>query len=488
MNPDGYQANVCAWRHAIECAAWEGRLTLAATVTNVLVISVDHYLLTALESKRYGRPLALDAVVRESVRNHHLVPLATFLSRRHNICHRSWRGLPWAMAGWIAQTLRQFDWLGTHVASIMCGLLILGLIHGSGANWIPYMYGLILTSAFCLVAIVFIVAQKLGLIDAPQMANLPTTGQFVALANVTKATSTILESLASASSCFELTYTRKHFEKAFASVVVPGRLLSSLDIEVLLKFMSRDRNVVEYDGRIIKFKLANNGPGSNTKLTAEDSAIASLKELIESLRTQTERVSSRLQGLTESAKMNVARGDTIAARAALRSRRLSQDVLETRLATLNQLEQVAAKIEQASDQAQLIHVLDMSSGILKSLNAKVGNVGRVEQVMERLQEQMFEVDEVGTILTADAAASTMDPSIDDEIDRLTTEDVQSDVANDISGSHDIVDLESRLKAITSTPREIVDMHKDIETLNVVDKSQETQQTDVGMRLRTPLVE
>lgn len=72
---------------------------------------------------------------------------------------------------------------------------------------------------------------------------------------------------------------------------------------------------------------------------------------------------------------------------------------------------------------EIIKVMDASASVMKDLNQKVGGVEAVENVVERLQEEMGKVDEVGKVLeeplNADAALD--EGEIDDELEAMEME-------------------------------------------------------------------
>lgn len=62
-NPDGYTANVAAWEEALQKAARAGLLYGPSDAHDTLSLMTGEGLLQSLETKEWGRPLALDAVI-----------------------------------------------------------------------------------------------------------------------------------------------------------------------------------------------------------------------------------------------------------------------------------------------------------------------------------------------------------------------------------------------------------------------------------------
>ncbi|WYZ45089.1 hypothetical protein EsH8_VIII_000405 [Colletotrichum jinshuiense] len=373
LNPDGFQANVSAWRQALARAAWEGRIASQVSAPNLLVVNVDEQLVRSLESKQFGRPLALGTVVREAVGEKDLYPLNEFLNAKDSIyAGKTWSQVPWSVVSWAA------------------GQLGFGGHSTSGEDKLPQ-------------------------------------GRFVVIKNVETTAKSLAERVTSADTRFDRTYTKSHFRKTFADSLVQDRKLSETDVDILLVFLSRDKGLVVYDGQVIRIKGSATDE-DETAITEEDAAVSSLKELIADMRQQTELLTNRVDELTVSAKEAVAKKNKVAALAALKSKKMTESSLEKRFATLNQLEDVAARIQQARDQVQLVKVMETSAGALKGLNEKVGGADRVGDVVDRLREQMGEVDEVGKIISEVGTAPVDEFEVDDELEAMEREEREKEEA------------------------------------------------------------
>lgn len=293
------------------------------------------------------------------------MPLQQFLKAKESIYYRSWSSLPWSIVSW---GLRQAG------------------IGGPGDN-------------------------------------LPK-GQFVILHNLEVVSKTFGEATADRTSPFERTFSKTHFQRTFAEgLLEKQQRLSEIDLEVLVTFLSRDKNMLATDGNTVKIRSGR----EDVVITQEDSAIASLKELMEDLTRQTEVLSRRIDELNVAAQDAVRRKNKIAALAALKSKKLAETNLSRRHDTLSQLEDVAVKIEQAADNVQLVKVMQSSTVALRSLNAQVGGADKVDEVLENLREQMGEVDEVGNIIAEAGPGATVDEAeVDDELEAMLAEERKKD--------------------------------------------------------------
>jgi charged multivesicular body protein 7 len=93
-NPNGFDANVSAWKAVLADACKAGKLP-----RDKLVLSTSDDLVSSLQTRDWGRPLALGVVVAEAVHSKDLYPLDTFISQATSIYHWSYAGaaLNWGL-------------------------------------------------------------------------------------------------------------------------------------------------------------------------------------------------------------------------------------------------------------------------------------------------------------------------------------------------------------------------------------------------------
>ncbi|KAI9836589.1 MAG: hypothetical protein M1819_001221 [Sarea resinae] len=77
-NPDGYAANISAWRTALSNATRAGLVPAPGASNDLLVLRTGAELLQELETRDWGRPLALGTVISEAVARKEMVPLSEF--------------------------------------------------------------------------------------------------------------------------------------------------------------------------------------------------------------------------------------------------------------------------------------------------------------------------------------------------------------------------------------------------------------------------
>ncbi len=131
-------------------------------------------------------------------------------------------------------------------------------------------------------------------------------------------------------------------------------------------------------------------------------------------------LSTRISTLSESAQKAINNKNRTSALAALRSKKLSEKTLMQRSETLAHLEEVYSKIGQAADQVAIVRVMEASTEVLRNLQAQVGSIDKVEDVMEGLRDGMGKVDEIGGVIGIGAqGGSVIDESaVDEELESL----------------------------------------------------------------------
>ncbi|KAG9660915.1 hypothetical protein KCU64_g2894, partial [Aureobasidium melanogenum] len=363
-NPDGYQANSRAWLRGLTAAARAGRLPPASTAAGQpshVVFGSGEELSRALNSQQWGRPLALGAVIQDAVERREFIPLDDFLNATKSVYAKSWIPSPWQVVSW--------------------GLKQVG------------------------------VASLFGASDKLSVGNL------VVMANVEEAANAIIAKASQLDqSTTSLIFSRSLFESEFAHVLDPTQhpeaALSTTDFDILLRYLSRDKPYLSFTSSTIKLKSTSES--APQPITQQDTDIANLRTLIKALETQVSALTDRITTLDISAREAVAAKRTIQAKSALRSKKLAETTLHTRSATLSQLEETFTAIQTAADQVAIVSAMSASAKVLKSLHAEVGGTEGVEEVVDRLRDEMENVDEVGRIINEANTSKVDEEDVDEE--------------------------------------------------------------------------
>lgn len=259
--------------------------------------------------------------------------------------------------------------------------------------------------------------RQIGVIDPNRGEDKIPKGNYVVMKNVEATSRELGETIAERTSRYDRVFTQAQFQTLFESVLAKDQRLSETDFDVLLKFLSRDKDMIEYNGNTVRIR----GVGEERGITEEDASIASIKELMDSLEHQVDLLDKRIGELDQDAKNAVLRKNRVTALAALKSKKRAESSLSTRYATLSQLEEVASRLQQASDQVQLVKVMESSASALQSLNVQIGGSERVGTTMDHLREQMSATDELTAILSEPTGDVVDEEEIDDELEALEME-------------------------------------------------------------------
>lgn len=192
-NPDGFAANTTAWMVALTKAARAGLIPSDGADRNTLSVRTGETLLQSLETKEWGRPLALRTVIDEAVSQRNMILYQEFVTARKSINSRNWTVQPW----WL------FSW----------GLKNLGLLNSStGVGILP-------------------------------------TASFVILPNVEEAASEIVNKMWSQNHIDRI-YPMSKFRTEAATILKSHNGLTESDLHLLLIYLARDKPKIIYDAEV----------------------------------------------------------------------------------------------------------------------------------------------------------------------------------------------------------------------------------------------
>ncbi|MCJ1404028.1 hypothetical protein MMC11_007252 [Xylographa trunciseda] len=401
INPDGYKSNLSAWKSGLTHAARAG---LIPGGKDILLLRTGESLLQALETRELGRPLALTPVIVAAVEEGHMIPLPDFLNSPTSIYERKGAGPPWSLVSW---ALRQ-----------------IGLIR----------------------------VQSIKL-DRPK-------GSYVLVENVEEVATEVIRAMNLRLSRIDRVVPMKMFAAEVAKTLDRSSALTDDDLRILLVYLSRDKSYLAYNAQVVKLR----GRGERSpELTIEDTNIASLKSLVADLNVQLETLTLKMAELDHKVRSAVANKNRAMALASLRSKKLYESISLRRSETLSQLEGICIKIEEASDQVEVMDVMKASSNVLKRLNAEIGGVETVEEVLDELRNEMNQVSEIGAIVSEAAQATSMvdDDSVDEELEALERQDQAR------SEEEAVIETKKRLELLDMVPSGLAMMLKE----SVVEKLQ-----------------
>ncbi|KAH7130454.1 Snf7-domain-containing protein [Dendryphion nanum] len=358
-NPEGYHANIAAWKKALADAARAGVIPAQGPTPDLLNIRVGEELGRALQHPTFGRPTCLPVVFHDAVAKKEFMPLTDFVNSPTSVYKTSWVPSPWSVVRW-------------------------GL-------------------------------KRIGVLGEPGFGNKLEVGSFVVLGNVEAAANEIIKQMTPETSNVDRILSRAEFSKRFARVLNPVVQLSSQDLNVLLVHMARDKQVLSYNGRTIKFKSENED--APAPISEEDMAIANLRDTLAKFTAQLLPLEEKVAVADATAREAVKLKQNARAKAALRSKKMAESVLVERSNVVMQLEEVFHRLQQAADQVEIIEAMKLSAAALKGLNSKVGGAEGVTDVVDTLRTEMDTADEITNIIN-ESAQHVDELEIDDEFEAL----------------------------------------------------------------------
>ncbi|KAF2020008.1 hypothetical protein BU24DRAFT_365793 [Aaosphaeria arxii CBS 175.79] len=415
-NPDGYHANIAAWKKALADAARAGVIpSQGGNTKDLLNIRTGQELARALQHPNFGQPTCLSAVFHDAVSKKEFLPLQDFLNSQESIYKTSWVPSPWAVVKW--------------------GLRTLGVLGQPGFG------------------------DKLG------------TGSFVVLSNVETAAEEILKQMAAQTSDVDRVLSRKDFLKRFSNVLNPISSLSPNDLNILLVHLARDKQSISYDAQTIKFKSENDQ--TPQPITQIDSAIANLRDQIAKLNSEIHPLEEKVATADITAREAVRNKMMTRAKAALRSKKLAESALEHRLQLVLQFGETYAKMQQAVDQVEIVKAMEASAVALKSLNNRVGGTEGVTKVVDTLRAEMDTTDEINTIIN-ESGAPVDETEIDDEFEALERAEKEREEAEEAAKTA------ARLAELEQAEQQRKEKEKEREAAKDTKEEQAVEETSVRL--------
>jgi charged multivesicular body protein 7 len=204
--------------------------------------------------------------------------------------------------------------------------------------------------------------------------------------------------------------------------------LSATDLTLLLTYLSRDNPHIallpETSAHPTIIKLASSTALSSepVHITAQDTDIATLKSLHTSLLTTVSPLEKSIAEHQASARKYAETKNASAARASLRRKALANAALDQRLKSIERVEEMLNKIDEAETNVAMVAAMEQASRVLKGINEKVGGTEAVEKVVDMWQDVAAEADEVDEILRSGNKVEIDEDEVDEEFEELVKEE------------------------------------------------------------------
>ncbi|KAK7206104.1 hypothetical protein BZA70DRAFT_294408 [Myxozyma melibiosi] len=415
-NPDGYQANITAWKTALVSAlrrstrspdpdsSSTATTTTTTTTDSVLVLHSGATLLAALTSPTHGHPLALSAVFEDQTAQHRFVPLATFLAQQTSIYKDSqWKlvKLGASLARWAVRDTR----VGEYYDAVVAWRRREGLAEEE--------YVVLENVEDAARVLVARVKARAG------------AGRFAGVYSVE-----VLKELFSSDPFGKMEEEEEDDEELVGGKIVKrkktGPVLSDQDWTVLIRHITRDMQqaTTSPSGSIIKFKLA---ASTLTPLTEEEQTVAQLRAMVHHLST---RIASQhqlsLSSRQKSTSLISTRPQTAhtkqLALTQLKTAKMAEATVRKTMEYRMQLEALISSIEAAHDNLEMTRIMRSSLPVLRDLNKRAGGAEKVADLVEQIESEVEETKEVGRIISETTVEDVDEDDIEAEYARLLEEE------------------------------------------------------------------
>ncbi|TPX33864.1 hypothetical protein SmJEL517_g03371 [Synchytrium microbalum] len=245
---------------------------------------------------------------------------------------------------------------------------------------------------------------------------------YVLVSAVQDIANTLSESIYNGShSSIDLIFTLQDLKLQYAT----NTLLS--DVLLVCRQLASESKILiqlgaEAESSIIKFKP----PRSNlTPINETDKGIVTIKTTLSHLNKQVSRLDERSAQLMDQTKQHIKNKDRIRAKFVLKQRKMVEDVLEKRLASLATLEAIIDKLQAAETDAELISVYQIGTRTLQEFVSHTGlTVAKVDATMDALDDVLADQREVeDAMMTGNAMVqpNISEDELEQELDSILAE-------------------------------------------------------------------
>ncbi|MCO5596155.1 hypothetical protein L7F22_050215 [Adiantum nelumboides] len=384
-NKASFEASVEWWRKLLYSACMEGVLSgpnssslttkgkePEISTTDRLTLHVNQALLDGLTVDEVGRPLGLGTVIMELQQKKEIVERKQFLSSRTPFKRPS-----------LGSSSRVSPALSSRAASLAMAPLTWAI------SQLSLSLGFGESSS-----------------DASEEDWEKSKGNWVVLENVEMVAEAILAAHHSSPrlSALDCLFSRRTFieelvKPAFAATVSDSSLAkpspSESDLEVLLKYLARDRRVALVDKEVIKLELERGTIETDSKISEHERGIVDVRDTHAKVEKQIEEIEKRIKERQSKVEKCLKENSRSQALSYLRSRKTLEALLEKRVGTLETLHGVLVKIEQAASDVEIMKAYETSTASLKTLlgDARL-QPDRIDANMDEMQETLANADEV----------------------------------------------------------------------------------------------
>lgn len=415
VNPEGFNANINAWKAALSKAVGEGNM-----FPDSLIISAGPDLITKFETSSNGVPLALDVVFDQLVAKKQLIPLYEFVKpNRASLYYQpKWYSIP------------------TPSSVVTWALSKAGLYNpawkSSGSS-----LGSLKQEKYVFVAGVEVISKAL-LNQLKLDITSPTSGRLSKNSASQKPLHEIV-TFGAPSGYTRSVFTRDLFYTIYSEVEIPPNTppynlstkaprlleLTSHDLDVLLSYLSIDNPKISVSDDVVKVNLNANSLKDLEPISEKDRAVANLRDTVEQVCHRTNVLSVHIDTCDSKIRKILASSSSnkqSLAKSILKSRKLAQQTQDSTLSMLTKLEQTLASIDSAVNNVEIMEALNQGVTILSDLNKQVGGAEKAAQLVDDLDDAIADTEEIGQQIGALASSTVDEDQVEDELDQMLKEE------------------------------------------------------------------
>ncbi|PWN37494.1 uncharacterized protein FA14DRAFT_114188, partial [Meira miltonrushii] len=368
-NKASYEASLEWWRELLSSACLAGPETSTA---DRLILHVNQALLDDLSLDDVGRPLGLGTVIMELQQRKEVIEMKQFLSSRARFKRPS-----------LGHHLQKSTALSSRAASLAMAPLTWAI------SQLSLSLGFGESSS-----------------DASDEDWEKSKGNWVVLENVERVAEAVLAAHRSSPriSALDCLFSRRTFVEEVVKPAIAATLpdsstakssLSESDLEVLLKYLARDRKVALVDKEVIKLELEHGSIEPESKITEHEKGIMDVRDTHAKVEKQIEEIEKRIKERQSKVEKCLKENSKSQALSYLRSKKTLEALLEKRVGTLETLHGILVKIEQAASDVEIMKAYETSTASLKTLlgDARL-QPDRIDANMDEMQETLASADEV----------------------------------------------------------------------------------------------
>ncbi|WVF69478.1 hypothetical protein IAT40_004255 [Kwoniella sp. CBS 6097] len=217
-------------------------------------------------------------------------------------------------------------------------------------------------------------------------------------------------------------YSQACFPTSTSKKLPSGRhKLSSRDIEVLIKWLTRDCGVVVSDGTIIKVLEADQVP-SDHPISEADRGVISVLGAQRRVEKQMLGIEAQITQSHEKAKKHLASGQKNIALSYLRSEKQLEDLLAKRVASSEQLGAVIRSIDQAKGDVEIMAAYEASTSTLRSVLSDPSlSPDRIAETTDALADAMADQEEIDQAVRVGGELAMGNRKVEVDEDELAAE-------------------------------------------------------------------